>query len=202
MNSFWAVFKRELKSYFATPLAYVFLVIFLFFAAIPDVQPGEVLRDCVRRTCSRSSSNLPWLMIFMVPATAMRLWAEERKVGSIELLFTLPITITQAVLGKFLAAWIVPRHRPGADVPHGAHRGLSRQPRRRPDRRRLRRQLPDGRGVSGHRLLLLRGEQEPGDCVRAVGRRLRHPGVRRAALDAELSLDVPAGRAGLGHREP
>jgi ABC-2 type transport system permease protein len=104
MNSFCAVFKRELKSYFATPLAYVFLVIFLFFAGYltfskqgffearqADMQPFFV--------------NLPLLFIFMVPATAMRLWAEERKVGSIELLFTLPITITQAVLGKFLAAW-------------------------------------------------------------------------------------------------
>jgi len=50
--------------------------------------------------------NLPLLFVFMVPSTAMRMWAEERKVGSIELLFTLPITITQAVLGKFLAAWL------------------------------------------------------------------------------------------------
>lgn len=104
MSSFWAVFKRELKSYFATPVAYVFLVIFLAFAGYltfskqgffearqADMQPFFV--------------NLPLLFIFMVPATAMRLWAEERKVGSVELLFTLPITITQAVLGKFLAAW-------------------------------------------------------------------------------------------------
>jgi ABC-2 type transport system permease protein len=105
MNSFWAVFKRELKSYFATPLAYVFLVIFLFFAGYltfnrqgffegrqADMQPFFI--------------NLPLLFIFMVPATAMRLWAEERKVGSIELLFTLPITIAQAIIGKFLAAWM------------------------------------------------------------------------------------------------
>ncbi len=104
MNSFCAVFKRELKSYFATPLAYVFLVIFLaatgymtffhekfFEMRQADMQPFFV--------------NLPWLFLFLVPATAMRLWAEERKVGSVELLFTLPITITQAVIGKFLAAW-------------------------------------------------------------------------------------------------
>ncbi len=105
MNSFLAVFKRELKSYFTTPLAYVFLVIFLVAVGFmtfntrgfyesrqADMQPFFI--------------NLPILFIFLVPATAMRLWAEERKVGSIELLFTLPITITQAVLGKFLAAWV------------------------------------------------------------------------------------------------
>jgi ABC-2 type transport system permease protein len=104
MNSFWAVFKRELKSYFATPLAYVFLVIFLVAAGWltffhekffemrqADMQPFFV--------------GLPWLLMLMAPATAMRLWAEDRKVGSIELLFTLPITIPQAVIGKFLAAW-------------------------------------------------------------------------------------------------
>ncbi len=105
MNSFRAVFKRELKSYFATPLAYVFLVIFLFFAGYLafnkqkffEVRQADMLPFFV---------NLPLLFIFMVPATAMRLWAEERKVGSVELLFTLPITITQAVVGKFLAAWV------------------------------------------------------------------------------------------------
>jgi len=105
MNSFWAVFKRELKSYFATPLAYVFLVIFLvaagyltfsrqgfFEARQADMQPFFV--------------NLPLLLMIMAPATAMRLWAEERKIGSIELLFTLPVTIPQAVIGKSLAAWV------------------------------------------------------------------------------------------------
>lgn len=105
MNSFWAVFKRELKSYFATPLAYVFLVIFLIAAGFLTFNREKFfeLRQADMRTFF---VNLPWLMIFMVPATAMRLWAEERKVGSVELLFTLPITIMQAVLGKFLAAWV------------------------------------------------------------------------------------------------
>jgi ABC-2 type transport system permease protein len=103
MNGFLAVFKRELKSYFATPLAYVFLVIFLFFAGyLPFRQGFFELRQADLRLFF---INLPLLFVFMVPSTAMRLWAEERKTGSIELLLTLPITVTQAVLGKFLAAW-------------------------------------------------------------------------------------------------
>jgi ABC-2 type transport system permease protein len=104
MNSFWAVFKRELKSYFTTPLAYVFLVIFLFFAAYLTFREG--FYEARQADLQAFFMNLPLLFVFMVPSTAMRLWAEERKVGSIELLFTLPITIVQAVLGKFLAAWV------------------------------------------------------------------------------------------------
>jgi ABC-2 type transport system permease protein len=104
MNSFIAVFKRELKSYFTTPLAYVFLVIFLFFSGFLAFKQGFF--EMGQADMSAFFRNLPLLFVFMVPSTAMRLWAEERKVGSIELLFTLPITITQAVMGKFLAAWV------------------------------------------------------------------------------------------------
>ena len=103
MNGFWAVFKRELKGYFATPVAYVFLVIFLFFSGYLTFKQGffEIRQADMRAFFS----NLPLLFVFMVPSTAMRLWAEERKTGSIELLLTLPITVTQAVLAKFFAAW-------------------------------------------------------------------------------------------------
>jgi len=104
MHSFWAVFKRELKSYFTTPIAYVFLVIFLFFSGYLTFKQGFYE---MRQADMRSFfMNLPLLFVFMVPSAAMRLWAEERRVGSIELLFTLPITVTQAVLGKFFAAWL------------------------------------------------------------------------------------------------
>ena len=97
MNGFLAVFKRELKSYFATPLAYVFLVIFLFFAGyLPFRQGFFELRQADLRLFFM---NLPLLFVFMVPSTAMRLWAEERKTGSIELLLTLPITVTQVSVG-------------------------------------------------------------------------------------------------------
>ncbi len=104
MNSFCAVFKRELKSYFATPLAYVFLVIFLAAAGYLTFSKQGFF-EARQADMQPFFANLPWLFLFLVPATAMRLWAEERKVGSVELLFTLPITISQAVIGKFLAAW-------------------------------------------------------------------------------------------------
>ena len=103
MNGFWTVCKRELKGYFVTPVAYVFLVIFLFFAGyLPFKNDFYEIGQADLRLFFDS---IPILFVFMVPSTAMRLWAEERRSGSIELLFTLPITIRQAVLGKFLAAW-------------------------------------------------------------------------------------------------
>jgi ABC-2 type transport system permease protein len=104
MNGFLAVCKRELKGYFTTPVAYVFLVIFLFFAGYLTFKAG--FYEARQADMRAFFSNLPLLFVFMVPCTAMRLWSEERKAGSIELLLTLPITITQAVLGKFVAAWI------------------------------------------------------------------------------------------------
>jgi ABC-2 type transport system permease protein len=103
MNGFRAVFKRELKGYFATPVAYVFLVIFLFVAGYWTFKDGFYQMRQADMTIF--FKNLPLIFAFMAPATAMRLWAEERKSGSIELLFTLPITVSQAVIGKFLAAW-------------------------------------------------------------------------------------------------
>jgi ABC-2 type transport system permease protein len=104
MSSFWAVFKRELKSYFTTPLAYVFLVIFLFFSGYLAFRDG--LYAARQAHLTPFFMNLPLLLAIMASLTAMRLWAEERKIGSVELLFTLPVTITQAVLGKFFAAWL------------------------------------------------------------------------------------------------
>jgi len=103
MNGFLAVYKRELKGYFATPVAYVFLVIFLFGAGYLTFKQGFF--EFRQADLRLFFTSLPLLYIFMVPATAMRLWAEERRTGSIELLFTLPITVRQAVLGKFAAAW-------------------------------------------------------------------------------------------------
>ena len=104
MNGFWAVFKREFKGYFATPVAYVFLVIFLFFSGYLTFKQGFF--EARQADMSAFFINMPLLFVFMVPSAAMRLWAEERKSGSIELLLTLPITVMQAVLGKFFAAWL------------------------------------------------------------------------------------------------
>lgn len=100
------IFKRELASFFATPVAYVFITIFLILSGVFAFFIGGLYE--------RGQADLlpffnfhPWLYLFLVPAIAMRTWSEERKNGSIELLMTLPITTFQAMLGKFLAAWTV-----------------------------------------------------------------------------------------------
>ena len=104
MNVVGAIFRRELGSYFATPVAYVFLVIFLVLMGTFTFYIGGFYER--GQADLRPFFNFhPWLYLFLVPAIAMRLWAEERKSGSVELLMTLPVTPWQAVLGKYLAAW-------------------------------------------------------------------------------------------------
>ncbi len=103
MRGFCAVFKREFEGYFTTPLAYVFLVIFLFFSGYLTFKQGFF--QARQADMHAFFVNMPLLFVFMVPSAAMRLWAEERRSGSIELLFTLPISVHQAVWGKFFAAW-------------------------------------------------------------------------------------------------
>lgn len=105
MRPILAVFRRELASYFATPVAYVFIVIFLALAGALTFYLGG-LYERGQADLQPFFSFHPWLYLFLVPAVSMRLWAEERKVGSIEMLLTLPLTKSQAVLGKFLAAWV------------------------------------------------------------------------------------------------
>jgi ABC-2 type transport system permease protein len=100
------LFRREFASYFATPLALVFIVIFLvvalaltfFFGGFYESQQADL---------NSFFYFHPWLYLFLMPALSMRLWAEERKSGTIELLMTLPIAPWQAVVGKYLAAWAV-----------------------------------------------------------------------------------------------
>jgi ABC-2 type transport system permease protein len=105
MRNIKAIMKRELHGYFSTPVAYVFIVIFLFMTGIFTFYVGSFYE--------RNQADLepffnfhPWLYLFLLPAIAMRLWSEERKTGTIELLMTLPVTVADAVVGKFLAAWI------------------------------------------------------------------------------------------------
>jgi gliding motility-associated transport system permease protein len=105
MNGVLAVMKRELRSYFATPLAYVFIVIFLAMSSAFTFFLGNFYERGQADLASFFTFH-PWLFLFLVPALSMRLWAEERKSGSVELLMTLPVEVWQAVLGKFLAAWI------------------------------------------------------------------------------------------------
>jgi len=97
--------RRELGAYFGAPLAYVFIVIFLAMAAGLTFYFGDFL--------GRGIADLkpffqyhPWLYLLLMPAIGMRLWSEERKTGTLEFLMTLPVTVGQAVVGKFLAAWL------------------------------------------------------------------------------------------------
>ena len=106
MGMIGILFRRELASFFATPVAYVFITIFLILSGVFAFFIGSLYE--------RGQADLlpffnfhPWLYLFLVPAIAMRSWAEERKSGSIELLMTLPISAFQAMMGKFLAAWAV-----------------------------------------------------------------------------------------------
>ncbi|HUB97585.1 MAG TPA: ABC transporter permease subunit [Stellaceae bacterium] len=105
MHSTWAIFRRELASYFATPVAYVFIVIFLVLAGTLAFFLGNFF-DRGQADLEPFFSFHPWLYLVLIPALAMRLWAEERRSGTIELFLTLPISIGAAVLGKFLAAWV------------------------------------------------------------------------------------------------
>ncbi len=105
MNAILTIANRELRQYFSTPLAYVFLVIFLILCGVFTFYIGNFF--------GRGQADLvsffmfhPWLFLFLVPALAMRLWAEERKTGTIELLLTMPLTTSQVVIGKFLATWL------------------------------------------------------------------------------------------------
>lgn len=105
MRNIFIIAKRELRSYFGTPLGYVFLIIFVALTSAFTFYVGNFF--------GRGQADLqpffnyhPWLYLLFVPAVAMRLWAEERKTGTIELLMTLPVSTWQAVAGKFLASWV------------------------------------------------------------------------------------------------
>ena len=106
MDNTGIIFRRELVNYFSTPLAYIFIIIFLVMNGIFTFDLGAFY--------VRGQAGLqpffnfhPWLYLFMIPALAMGLWADERKTGTIELLLTLPIRLGEAVAGKFLAAWVL-----------------------------------------------------------------------------------------------
>ena len=105
MANVWTICRRELSGYFGTPIAYVFLAIFVFLSGIFAFYIGDFFGGGQADLQSFFQFH-PWLYLFLIPALAMRLWAEERRAGTIELLFTLPVTMVQAVMGKFLAAWI------------------------------------------------------------------------------------------------
>jgi ABC-2 type transport system permease protein len=101
----WTIAKRELTGYFDSPVAYVFIVIYLLLAGFFTFTFGAFF-DRGEASLGAFFMWMPWLFLFLVPAVGMRLWSEERRSGTIELRLTLPVTPWQAILGKFLASWI------------------------------------------------------------------------------------------------
>ena len=112
MNPTLTIARRELKGYFASPVAFVVIVIFLLFSAFFTFMLAGLFEQG-QATLSQTRYSLgffgwhPWLYLFLVPALGMRMWSEERRMGTIELLLTMPVTPWQAIVGKFLAAWVV-----------------------------------------------------------------------------------------------
>ena len=101
-----AIAKREWIGYFSSPVAYVFLVIFLMLSGFFTFMVGRTFFDLGQASLATFFIWMPWLFLFLVPAVGMRLWSEERRLGTIELLLTMPITAWQAIVGKFLASWL------------------------------------------------------------------------------------------------
>jgi len=104
MRQVFAIFRREFTAYFATPVAYVFIVIFLLAMGAFTFYVGHFYDNGVANLGVFFGYH-PWLYLFLVPAVGMRLWAEERRLGTMELLLTLPVPVWASVTGKFLAAW-------------------------------------------------------------------------------------------------
>jgi len=105
MKSIWTITKRELGGYFNSPVAYVFLVIFLLMTAAFTFLIGQFM-DRNQATLQPFFMWHPWIYLFLVPAVGMRLWSEERRQGTMELLLTLPISLWHCIIGKFLASWL------------------------------------------------------------------------------------------------
>ena len=104
MNGLHSIYKREFTSYFVTPVAYVFIVIFLFMTGVFTFYLGAFY-ESNQADLEPFFRFHPWLYLFLIPAISMRLWSDERKSGTIELLMTLPVSITDTVVAKYLAAW-------------------------------------------------------------------------------------------------
>jgi ABC-2 type transport system permease protein len=105
MRNILIIAERELAAYFATPVATVFIVIFLVLQGTLTFNLGNFF-ERGQADLNPFFSFLPWVFLLLVPAITMRLWAEERRLGTIEMLLTLPITQAEAVIGKFIAAWV------------------------------------------------------------------------------------------------
>jgi len=105
MSALKVILDRELASYFATPVAYIFIIIFLMLSGVFTFYIGQFF-ERGQADLAAFFNFVPWLYLVLIPAVAMRLWSEERRSGTIELIMTLPVATWQLVLGKFLAAWL------------------------------------------------------------------------------------------------
>lgn len=105
LRNTWTVARRELGGYFGSPVAYVFIIIFLLLSGFFTFSVGQFY-EMGQADLRPFFDWHPWIFLFLVPAVAMRLWAEEWRTGTIELLLTLPVSIPQIVMGKFIAAWL------------------------------------------------------------------------------------------------
>ncbi|MBV9390806.1 MAG: ABC transporter permease [Verrucomicrobia bacterium] len=105
MRAIWTIAKRELGAYFSSPVAYVFIVIFLLLNGFFTFMVGGYFQRGVADLLPFFVWH-PWLYLFLVPAVGMRLWSEELRLGTMELLLTMPVTSAQAIIGKYLASWI------------------------------------------------------------------------------------------------
>ena len=184
MRNVGIIMRRELASYFATPLAYVFILIFLVLANAFTFSLGAFFE--------RGQADLqwffywhPWLYLLLIPAISMRLWAEERKSGSIELLMTQPVTLWEAVLGKYFAAWLFAALALALTFPVWITVNYLGKPDNGTILAAYVGSLLLAGRLSRHRLVHVRTDQQPGHRLHPERRRVLPPAVRR----------LPAGRS-------
>ena len=170
--------KRELGGYFTSPIAYVFLVIFLLLTGFFTFTVGNFFERGEASLVSFFTWH-PWLYLFLVPAVGMRLWSEERRLGTMELLLTMPITTWQAIVGKFLASWLFLALALALTFPVVVTVNWLGDPGQRRDLRRLRGQPAARRLLSRGELHDLRHDAQPGDQLHRLGGDLPVPDPRR-----------------------
>ena len=173
------IYKRELTSYFAQPTAYAIIVIFLALSMGLTFSFGNFMRVGDASLEWTFFFWHPWIFMLLAPAVGMKLWSDEQRTGTIELLGTFPLSTWSAIIGKFLAAatvWLVALL---LTFPIVAHRQLPRRSRQRCDLRRLHRQLPRLLHLPRHHHAGLRLHPRPGGLPDCLGRHLRHHGALR-----------------------
>ncbi len=105
-HNIFSIIKSEVRSYISSPAAYIFVIIFLILSGFFTFMVGNFF-EAGQASLERFFVWHPWLYLILIPAIGMHLWAEERRQGTIEWLFTMPITLPQVVIGKFIAAWLI-----------------------------------------------------------------------------------------------